>query len=55
MFLNNNKLATGIGKTKKEASQEAARNALMVLEKNELRNPTRDFIKGVKNIKNEPQ
>ncbi|MBI3589950.1 MAG: ribonuclease III [Candidatus Melainabacteria bacterium] len=31
VFLNNNELARGVGKTKKDASQEAARNALMVL------------------------
>ena len=31
VFLNNNELARGIGKTKKDASQEAARNALMLL------------------------
>lgn len=33
VFLNNSKLAVGMGKTKKEAGQEAAKNALMVLEK----------------------
>lgn len=33
VFLNNNKLAKGLGKTKKDASQEAAKNALMILRK----------------------
>ncbi len=34
VFLSSKKLAVGIGKTKKEAGQEAAKNALMILEKN---------------------
>ena len=42
VFLNNNKLAVGIGKTKKEAGQEAARNALIALNKTGNRNFTLD-------------
>lgn len=63
VFLNNSKLATGIGKTKKEASQEAARSALIVLNKtgnmsfnrdnlnsSKIKNPSR-ALKSIKNVK----
>lgn len=38
VFLNNNKLATGCGKTKKEASQRAAKNALIILKSKKVKN-----------------